>query len=72
MAKTDISEPKDKNLLPISVRTTVHLNLQETKRTLTFGQQSHEAHKTVQNTFFLVSIVCFCFFVLWFIAKFRI
>lgn len=38
MAKMDISEPKDKNLLPISMRTTVYLDLQETKKKLTFAQ----------------------------------
>lgn len=72
MVKTDISELKDKNLPPISMRTTVHLDLQETKRKLTFAQHSDKAHPNVQNTIFLFLFVCFYFVFLCFIPKFSI
>lgn len=64
MAKMDVSEPRDKNLLPISMRTTFHLDLQEPKRKITFAQQSGKAYPTVQNTFFLflLSASIFYFF----------
>ena len=44
------------------MRTTVHLDHQETKWKLAFGQQSDKAYSTAQNTFPLISIVCFYIF----------